>query len=250
MFANDGYLACLKGLFGSQGHAHGRANRDRTRDAHAAWPASDTIPAQSFQGELADKIRELNNQLAHEQVGRGARVTQLRDFTRGKDKTCVVKTQATRLLQGIRRNDTMISVYESSLTALEEMQSNLQAQRISGTTTKMLKRITTGPRKGGVDLDDVDVSLEHLEELKEQRYQLAGMMASATLADHNDDDFLTSLQLEFGPSETSNIAETSIADLGAPPVIMPQKPLVAVEPARSNDTANGGCTTNALRSEL
>lgn len=171
----------------------------------------------SIPEELAGKIRELTAQLAHEQVSRGTRVTLLREFTHNKSHACLKETHATRLLQSIRRNDTMISVYESSLSALEEMQSNLQAQRVSGTTTQMLKRMARGDTRE-INLDEVDISLEHLEELKLQRQQLAGMMAVATEENPVDDGtFINSLGLAFAQDPEFD-GSALIDGLSEPPV--------------------------------
>lgn len=182
--------SCIEAIFGRSSQSYN--NIPPISQFAEAKAVNVSIPE-----ELAGKITELTAQLAHEQVSRGTRLSSLREFTRGKSHECLKETHATRLLQSIRRNDTMISVYESSLSALEEMQSNLQAQRVSGTTTQMLKRMARGDTKE-INLDEVDISLEHLEELKLQRQQLAGMMAVATEENPVDDGtFIDSLGLAF-----------------------------------------------------
>jgi len=130
------------------------------------------VPHKSF----TDRIAALNNDLMHEQMLRQKKIRKVQEYVSAGGESVLKEGSCTRLLQGIRRHDTMITVYETSLSALEEMKANLEAQRISTETTQML-RMSVGPT---VDLDALDDSLVNLEEVKEQRSHLAAMMASTS----------------------------------------------------------------------
>lgn len=198
---------------------------ESTRRKGSKARAAETV---SEPDALAAKIVDLCGRLLHEQLARQTKLAQLQKMTTGKPKAVLHSVTCTRLLSSMRRHDSMITVYETSLSALEEMKTNLEAQRVSAETTQLLGR---SHGHGAIDLEAVDNDMEFLEDLKHQRMELAGMMAGAGGGIGND-EYASMLELSFSEDLKPTEEETTTIPL------LPSVPTQPLKPSKNTFTEN------------
>ena len=143
-------------------------------------------------GGAVGKIREFNEKMQHEVLAKKIKLERLKELTKGKKRAVLQSPACQRLLGGINRHNNMIRVFETSLTALEETLANLQVQDVHNQTT-MIGSVVRSMH--GINIDSADDSLGKLDEFREQREELASLMASAASNDCVDFDELVELSI-------------------------------------------------------
>lgn len=137
---------------------------------------------------------------------------------------------ATRLVNAMKRNHAMMKVYQTSLTALESTQQNLEMQKVTAEVQKLIGRA------GRADFDSVEDNLELMQDMNIERQQLAHLMINDE--DDNDDDFIAELGLQF-PDESAAVAEPQM-----PATTLPSPPEYLAKPTAANEAPAENRETN------
>lgn len=150
--------------------------------------------------ELSGKIKELGDKMQHELAAKNQKIHSLKKFVKGKSKKILQSHNCIRYLSGIKRHNNMIRVYETSISALEETLANIEAQRVHSETTAMIGMVSRSIK--GINVDEADDSFAKLDEFKQEREELASMMA-ASINDGDIDfsDLMLELELTFEEDE-------------------------------------------------
>ena len=152
--------------------------------------------------ELNARISLLTQKLNHEQMKRDTTYQELKKAKRELKKKSSKKVPLafTRLVKKLQTQDSLITVYESSLLALEEMNANILAQQISSDTTQLLRK-TTRALRGGINVDEVDDDFAAVDEFREQREELAAMMAQDS-SGQSLEEFMDALEFSSDDEDT------------------------------------------------
>ena len=208
-------------------------------DAFAApRKAKQEAKRENSKEQLGVKIREFNEKMQHEVLAKKIKLERLKELTKGKKRAVLQSPACQRLLGGINRHNNMIRVFETSLTALEETLANLQVQDVHNQTTWMIGSVVRSMH--GINIDSADDSLGKLDEFREQREELASLMASAASNDCVDfDELAGELGLDFDDDEVATPApvKVNVAEFAevpkTKPVLQSEK-----EPPVVNDDRN------------
>jgi hypothetical protein len=205
-------------------------------------PAKSERPSkEDSKAMLTAKIKEFADKLQHQILAKNVQLAALQNIVKGKPRSVLKTPACVRLLGGINRHNGMIRVFETSLTALEETLANILVQDVHNQTTWMIGSVVRNMH--GVNVDDADDSLGRLDEFREQREELASMMAAATSHNGADyDELAQELDLCFAEEsvpEAEGRASNSALVLPAAPTTLLQMP-ASVETDNNGKGAQGG----------
>jgi hypothetical protein len=164
--------------------------------------------------ELSSKIKELSDKMSHEMAAKNVKVHRLKEFVDGKGRSVLKTTQCSRYLSGIKRHSNMIRVYETSVSALEETLANIEAQRVHTETTAIIGMVSRSMH--GLNVDSADDTFARLDDFRQEREELATMMASSVNAGNDDySELVTELGLTFEGDADEPESRTTVGSVAA-----------------------------------
>lgn len=139
--------------------------------------------------DIPEKISQYSKRLTQENMGLVEKKATLQMMISSQGRSVLQTPVALRLICAMKRHKSMMKVYQTSLTALESTQQNLEMQQVTADVQQLIGRA------GHANVEDVEESMLDMEEMNAERQQLAQLLG--TINEEDDEDFLNELNLEF-----------------------------------------------------